>query len=338
MIFSTIIGAGFASGKEVWYYFAQFGWISYPIILIMGLLFFVLCFVCLEFGKKFEISAVKQMNYILFNKMSFVAEVFLCLSNFVLLGIMFAGADSLFFESFGKGFYRFGGILTAFVSIFVVWLGFKKLVKVNMIIVPGMLFVVLAVICNCICSNSSLVIVGGANDNNIVLALLNSVSFIASNLYFAGFVIAKMGKGNTTKINAFASFFGTFFMLICILCMTTIIYFNPSSFVYDMPLVFIASKQNFVLGVIAKIIVWLGVATTAITLLYQIVNWLESYFGKHKIISILVCVMAVLFANIGFSAMINYFYPLLGVLGMVYAIFMSRRMAYPQLKTFKRQI
>ena len=337
IIFATIIGAGFASGKEVWYYFARYGGVSYPMIVVMGLLFFVLCFLCLEFGRRFEISAVKQMNYVVVQKFSFVAELVLCLSNFIILSTMFAGADSLFFESFGGGFYRFGSILTAIVSILIVWLGLKKLIKVNLVIVPGMLIIVVVVLLNCVFGEQKFDVLSSNIEHNILYAFLNSVSFIVSNLFFGGFMIAKLGNGANKKINLWGSFFGTLFMLICIFCMITIIYFNPSSFAYDMPLVYVANSQNFVLGIFAKIVVWLGIATTAISLLYQVVNWLESYFGKHKIIGILVSILAILFSNIGFDAMINYFYPLLGFFGFVFMIFMSKRMAsVPKYLTIKK--
>lgn len=327
MIFATIIGAGFASGKEVWYYFARYGGVSYPIVFLMGIIFFVLCFVCLEFGKKFEITAVKQMNSVLFLRFSFIAEMILCLSNFVLLGTMFAGADSLFFESFGASFYRFGGILTAVISIIVVWLGFKRLLRINLVIVPAMIVVVLFVLLNCFVEGNDFEIVHSTVNHNIFFAFLNSISFIVSNLFFAGFIIAKLGYASTTKNNLIASFLGTFFMVVCIFSMLTILYFNSGSFVYDMPLVHVASQQNNVLGFFARIVVWLGIVTTAISLLYQIVNWFESYFGKHKIICIIVCIVAILFSNIGFSKMIDYFYPILGFLGFVFMILMSRRMA-----------
>lgn len=328
VIFATIIGAGFASGKEVWYYFARYGVVCYPVIIFVGILFFILCFLCLQFGKKFEITAVKQLNYIMFKKFSFIAEVILCFSNFIILSTMFAGANSLFYESFGLTFYRIGGVFTAIISILVVWLGFKRLLKINMVIVPGMLVVVLVVLFNCVVNNSFQVF-----DINIkynaLFSVINSISFIVSNLFFAGFIFAKMGNGATTKTNIISSIVGSVFMVLCILCMVTILYYNPSSFAYDMPLVYIAGQQNIVLGIIARVVVWLGIATTAISLLYQINNWLESYFGKNKIIGIVVCIVALLFAHIGFSAMINYFYPLLGFLGFLFLIFMSRQMSNP---------
>ena len=268
MIFATIIGAGFASGKEVWYYFARYGHVSYPMVLLMGLLFFVLCFLCLQFGKKFEITAVKQMNKVLFNKFSFFAELILCFSNFILLSTMFAGADSLFFESFGQNFYRFGGIITAIVSIIVVWLGFRRLIKINLVIVPGMIVVVLIILFNCLIQNQTFEIAQSTIHHNLLYAILNSLSFIASNLFFAGFIIAKLGKSGGTKPNLIASFFGTFFMIACIFGMLTILYCNPGSFAYDMPLVHIAGSQNIALGVVARVVVWLGIVTTAISLLY----------------------------------------------------------------------
>ena len=329
-IFATIIGAGFASGKEVWYYFAQYGAVCYPIIILMGFLFFILCVVCLEFGKAFQISSVKQMNYALYKKFSFLAELILCTSNFILLSTMFAGADSLFNESFGNFGFRFGAVFAAVVSVVVVWLGFKKLLKINIIIVPGMIFVVLVVILTCVLNGLHFEIADSVVKHNIIYALLNSVSFIVSNLFFAGFIIAKIGKHGTTKSNVLASCFGTVFMVLCILCLVSSIYFYPSSQIYDMPLVFIATQQNLVLGIIAKIVVWLGIITTAITLLYQITNWLQSYFGKSKVTSIVISLVAIIFSNMGFNSLINHFYPVLGVLGFVFIIFVSKVMSNPK--------
>lgn len=326
-VFATIVGAGFASGKEVWYYFAQYGGVCYPIIILMGCLFFVLCVVCLQFGKTFQISTVKQMNYVLYRKFSFIAEIVLCLSNFILLSTMLAGADSLFNESFGNLGFRFGAIIAAVFSVVVVWLGFKKLLKINIVIVPIMIFLVLFVIINCVLNGLHFEIAISNIKHNLIYALLNTISFIVSNLFFAGFIIAKIGKDGTTKSNVFASLFGTVFMVLCILCLVSAIYYYPLSQTYDMPLVFIATQQNFVLGIVAKVVVWLGITTTAITLLYQISNWLQSYFGKSKLISVVISLVAIIFSALGFNSLINHFYPILGILGFIFMIFVSKAMS-----------
>ena len=148
MIFGSIAGAGFASGKEIWFYFAGYGWICYPLVILTGVIFFLLSFLCLQFGKKFGIATVQNMNNTLFGKFAIVAEIIFVFANIILLGSMLAGADSLFNMS-NITTFRIGGVLTAILAILVVWLGFTQLVKINCVIVPAMLIVVLTTFFYC---------------------------------------------------------------------------------------------------------------------------------------------------------------------------------------------
>ncbi len=321
MIFGSIAGAGFASGKEVWFYFAQFGWICYPLIIVTGILFFLVAFVCLEFGKKFAIYSVQDMNSLLFKKASFWAELLFAMSNLVLLASMFAGADSLLGINFDN-VYRLGGVITAVLTVIVVWLGFDKIVKVNCIIVPAMIIVVALTFFYCMAGMPAISLPVVTDDWNVLFAILNCLTFVSSNIYFAGFIFAKLGKAHSTRTNLLGSMLGAIFMVICVLGMVTTIYLNPYSSMSDMPLIYIATEVSSVFGVITQVVVWLGIFTTAVTLLYAIGNWLREYFGHYHLVTIIASILALGLAGMGFSNIINYFYPLLGGLGAIFVIIM----------------
>jgi len=320
-IFGSIAGAGFASGKEIWFYFASFGWICYPLIIVAGILFFALSFACLQFGKKFGIASVKSMNQSLFGKLSFVAEIVFVFANLILLGSMLAGADSLFNMSNLTPF-RLGGVVTCILAILVVWLGFDKLIKINCIIVPAMLIVVLTTFIYCTSSIPSMSIPAVSTPGNFWLALINTISFVTSNLYFAGFIFARLGLNHNTKSNLIGSILGSVFMVVCVLGMVTTIYANPYSSMTDMPIIAIANNISSVFGIITQIVVWLGIFTTATTLLYTIANWIGGYFGHYHLICIIIGILASLLSGFGFSNIITYFYPILGFIGSVFVIFL----------------
>ena len=324
-IYASIAGAGFASGKEIWFYFAGFGWICYPLIIVAGILFFVLSFMCLQFGKKFGSMSVTAFNNTIFGKFSFVAELIFAFSNLVLLGSMLAGADSLFNMSSVTTF-RFGGVLTCILTIIVVWLGFNKLVKINCIIVPALLVVVLITFLYCTSSFPTFSIPVVSTPGNFWFSLLSSVSFVTSNLYFSGFIFAKLGVSNSTKTNLLGCILGSVFMVITILGIVTTIYANPYSSMSDMPIITIANNISTTFGIITQIMVWLGVFTTATTLMYTIANWFSAYFGNYQLICIIIGIIALLFSGVGFGNIINYFYPILGAVGAVFLLFMALTM------------
>ncbi|MBO5103214.1 MAG: hypothetical protein J6C13_03910, partial [Clostridia bacterium] len=85
VMFGSIVGAGFSSGKEEWFYFAQFGWVCFPLILLAGVLLFFLGYKFLEFGKRNGIESVQQMNGKIFGKWGIFAEIIFIFSNFILL-------------------------------------------------------------------------------------------------------------------------------------------------------------------------------------------------------------------------------------------------------------
>jgi len=328
MIFGSIAGAGFASGKEVWYYFAQFGWICYPIIIITGILFFIFTFICLEFGKKFAIYTVQDMNSLLFHRASFFAEILFAFSNLILLASMFAGADSLVGISFDNT-YRLGSVATAIITILIVWLGFDKIVKINCIIVPSMIGVVGLTFLFCMAGMPALSLPVVSDDWNFLFAILNCLMFVASNIYFAGFIFARLGKEHTTKTNLLGSILGSAFMVICLLGMVTTIYLNPYSSMSDMPLIYIANSVSGVFGVITQVVVWIGIVTTAVTLLYAISNWLLMFWKHYQMITMLVSLCSLIISGLGFSSIINYFYPVLGSMGVIFVIIMCIVMKKP---------
>ena len=94
----------------------------------------------------------------------------------------------------------------------------------------------------------------------------------------------------------------------------------------DMPIITIANNISTTFGIITQIMVWLGVFTTATTLMYTIANWFSAYFGNYQLICIIIGIIALLFSGVGFGNIINYFYPILGAVGAVFLLFMALTM------------
>ena len=331
VMFGSIVGAGFASGKEVWFYFAQFGWVCFPLIALAGVLLFLLGYIFLEFGKKFGIESVQQMNTKLFGKLGIIGEIIFIFSNFILLSAMLAGAGSLFDIVLSQDLYRFASVITAIIAVVVSWMGFEKLVKVNLAVVPAMVIIIAVAFVYCVADSGGFIVPMANGTERIFSAVFFSILYVCSNLFFAGFIFARLGTQHTRGVNLAGSAIGAGFMILCLVGMVISIYLNPYSSMSDMPLVYIASNASEVFGIVTLVVVWIGIVTTAVSLLYTISVWLEKYIPNFKLCSILVAIICLIISGLGFGAIVSYCYPVLGAIGVLFIA----RMVYVTLKKQK---
>lgn len=143
----TVIGAGFATGKEIYEFFTQYG--------LYGLLGIILAgFIFIRIGRKIMIIALHKnlKNYMEFNdwlfgkRISFFVNIlFMCMLIGV-TGVMMSGVGGLFEEQLS--FSKIGGmIFTTFLSIVVMSWGTKGLLSINTFVVPAMIVFNLALMC-----------------------------------------------------------------------------------------------------------------------------------------------------------------------------------------------
>lgn len=125
LIFGTIVGSGFSSGKEIFVYFGRFGALSYLFIALAGVMFFFLLRFFLLHGQK--CAAVVQKSGFLRGLVAFISLVF-CAS-------MFAGVKNLF-----SHFPLWLSVLaTSAVLVCCLWLttrGIRGLEKFNLAVMP----------------------------------------------------------------------------------------------------------------------------------------------------------------------------------------------------------
>lgn len=333
VFFGTLVGAGFASGKETWTYFANFGVIGYVSIFVACVLFFICGILFLNFGKKFQLSTVQQMNNILFKKFAILAEFVMVLCNLILFASMLAGANSLFGLVIDSSAFRVASVVTALAALLVVWFGFGGLTRANMVVVPLLLIVLFGCLIFDLPNFENYTVAKNFDVLNIIRCVLYCILFVSSNMFFAGFVFAKLGATHSKVEIKGGCLIGAVLLFVSLWLMSVVLFLNPQSYQSDMPLVFIAHNLNPVFSTFTLIVVWIGLLSTAIALLYTISNWLKTYFGNVYVCSILVTVVAMIFSGIGFSGFVVFVYPFLGALGLFYiatVLFVNfRGCAYP---------
>lgn len=305
LIVGTVIGAGFASGREL---VSFFGVGSSPLVAVLcGILIFVTSVLFLYVGTKSNGGDISSANMLLCGKYHFVLDTFLLFNSFIVLTGMLAGMDSvgnMFFECSPLYSISFGAL-----AIVVVCKGSGGIMKVNKIIVP-IIIVLLIIVCLFTTMHF------GYNESEYYCSVSSVAIYICMNMMLAGSVLTTMGKLSKKEI--------VLSSLIAAIVMATLIFvlmlalnsFGDSE--YDMPVLYMAKQISPLIYAFVVACVVVSIFTTMMAALSGLVSWFCLIF-KSKIFSGIVVILgAYILSNIGFSKIISTLYPLIGVLGAFY--------------------
>lgn len=119
----TVVGAGFATGREIVEFFLKFGWFGFFGILVSGGMFTLLGAKLMIISKRINAKSYQEMNIFLFGATAGrIINVFML---FVLLGVtsvMLSGAGALFEEQLGMS-AQIGMLITIGLSLIVMTRG-----------------------------------------------------------------------------------------------------------------------------------------------------------------------------------------------------------------------
>ncbi|MCL2540181.1 MAG: hypothetical protein FWE53_01960 [Firmicutes bacterium] len=317
LLFGSVVGAGFASGKEILFYFARFGYISLIFVVLAVALFTYLGYVFLSLGRKFGLTTVKETSSVLFGKYAGLAEFIMLFGNLVLLSSMLAGSNSLFAIILPWLPIPLAGIITALCCFLIVLKGFKWLVRINEFIAPVMTVIIVALFFVALSLPHG---AAPAPESGVFMSLVFAILFVTGNMFFVGFIIAKYGKDCTKKQAICGSAIAGGLLLICIAAEILTILLTAGGTASDMPLVLAASTTGAWFQAITLSAIWLSILTTACIMHYTVVNYFGGYIKNKALCALLVIIAAFLLSLFGFSNIVSYLYPILAGFGAVFCI------------------
>lgn len=306
IVIGSVIGAGFISGREIVSFFS--GAILIPSVYLTGLIFFFATLMLFRVGTVWGDETVA--NKAIFGRFYPLLEGFILLSCFISFASMLAGLDALSESFLGSiPVFSIGGMIVATISL---KRGIKGIAVVNFIMVP---FMVGAVLCFLFQKGEFVVFsagVSGTKDFKIVL-------YAAMNLFSASQVIISLGSEIDRKSQMISSLILSVVLCFLIFLIAAAVAFEGANAENaDMPLLYLVGK-NKSFGVVFGIIVFFGIFTTLITAYYPLYRF--AYERKKRIGVIVVCSLSFLFSRIGLKAIVDYVYPVQGMMGLIYLVF-----------------
>ena len=309
LIIGTIIGAGFASGRELVSFFGSD--ISPFVAPLIGVAIFALSVVFLYIGSKLKSSNVSEVNRRIAGRCHVLVDSFLLVNNFIVLAGMLAGMDSLF--SLVLNISPVWAIVSGVLCVFVVTKGIKGLLNCNSIVVP---LIIVSLIGICAFSLHSGTVYGSAGFS--CKTAITLIAYVCMNMMLASTVLTTVGDMSKKQIfisSGIAAAIMTALILLLILALSG----NPITSA-DMPVLELAKRISpFVFGLIL-IVIAVSIFTTMLTAMSGLADWFCAIFGNRLYSCVFVLLIALSLSNLGFSGVVSYLYPVISVLGVIYTV------------------
>lgn len=319
-IVGTTIGAGFASGREIWEFFGAYGDESrLSIVLSMGL-FFLAVVTMLKIGwhrrtRHYSEMLAQLMDHRLARLFDVVILLFLLTGTLV----MVAGSGATFEQ--WNGSHMLGGLVLSATVLLVLLFDLRGLMLVNAVLMPVLILILLSVCSHFLQTDTKEPVLAWHLPTVTLQTPLwsSAITYTAFNIISLLAVLSTLG----TEIRRSSEIWlaGG----ISTVCLGVVAYLYNMALLrvahlvpqYDIPLFALMRHYSpWWLGVVS-LVLWLAIFTTAVSnvhsLTFRLSEWLP--LPRWSIGAITLMVMLPL-SQLGFAALIHILYPLYGVLNL----------------------
>ena len=332
-IIGALIGAGFASGQEMYLFFYQYG--------INGIIGLVFCSILigLVIYKTFSISYNNKISnyndflhfvfyknkpspkYKFFN-LSFISNIIVNIFLLITFYIMISGFGAYFKQQFNINNF-IGSAFLAVICFFILIKDIKGVAKVNSIIVPILIIIIgILGVFNLFQMNMQNI----SKDTNLNW-IFQPFVYCSYNMILVMPILVNLShliknKKQIKTISILSSCIIFILGLIIYLLLTNI---NTDISKIEMPAVYAISivfpKFQFVYGIVILLSIFSTAISMGISFLKNIIKDKKTF---PQFVGIM-CISSVLISNIGFSNLIKMLFPLFGYLGIVQILFLLKR-------------
>ena len=328
VIIGALIGAGFASGQEIYLFFFSYGKKGILGIIISSILLGIIIYKTIVIIKEKQITTYKEFLKNIIpekNRKEKILEIINTIINtFILITfyIMIAGFGGYLAETIEIP-QIIGSSILAIICIIIMSKETKGIVKVSEAIVPILiLFIIIIGIytlssTNIINKINEMEIVKGSNwlVSGVIYASYNSILLIPV-LISINKIITKKEISKTGIIITLTTF------ILAVSIFMSMLKIDVNIRKLEMPVSYVINTQLPKLKIAYGIVILTSILTTAISLIAGLIQNVKKQNNK-KIILYLICISSIPISQIGFSALIQLLYPIFGYIGILQIILIS---------------
>ncbi len=317
----TVIGAGFATGKEIVEFFTQYGDAGLIGIIISGILFIWLGTKMMVMARRLHIRTYEQFNAYLFGKkISVVINIVMTIVIFGVTSVMFSGAGAMF-EEVGMP-SQFGILFTMCLAFVVAIFGVRGLFSINLLIVPMM------VIFSFLIAWSVMTLDYGSFSVHVEgKSIISAVSYTAFNLMLAQAVLVPLAHDvDEEKAIWLGGIIGGIMLSLTLISSHLALAILPNISEIHVPMVEVIKTVFASLYGLYVIVIYGEIFTTVIGNLYGLGRQLQQFFifPMWKIVLVMLVLLYPL-SLLGYGMLLSLLYPIFGYMSVGFLLFLIIR-------------
>ncbi|RLL41748.1 hypothetical protein D8M04_16910 [Oceanobacillus piezotolerans] len=311
LIIGTTIGAGYASGRELWQFFGHESGLA---ILLFSIFFTISCIVIMLISRRRKSTHyLPVLREIVGERLAKFYDVIIFFYLYTTTAIMIAGSGA---TGQAFNFSKWWGIAVIILALFFLFIkGIDGLLSINQIILPlligGLLFILLL-----FTMDQELHLFSHIHEQRNWTA---AFPFTALNLLSIIAVLGAIGDKIKTKQEIIIACVGSGVILgvISYIYNNSLIQIADEILLYEIPLFAILKDYPFEILIFMSIMLWFAIFTTSATGLLGIVSRIQDKMNKPFIWIVMITLITMIpFTLISFSTLINYLYPAYGILNL----------------------
>lgn len=321
VIIGTMIGAGFASGQEIYLFFFSYGIEGIMGLFISSLIMGIVIYQTFKVVDKYGTGTYKEFLDVLIKKNGKIKSIINSIINFFILitfFIMIAGFGAYFEQELGIN-SLVGSSILAIVTFIVFMTSVKGVVKANELLVPILIIF--------------LVIIGLINLKEVPIFELenymmksNSSSFVLSAVLYSSYnsillipvlLTLKNFIHDKKQIFKIAGISTIIIVILSIIVFLLLVRVDVDITKLEMPAVYVVTNMFNILKYIYGFIILGSIFTTTISLGTSFLQNTTKNQKSYTQIALIMCIIAVLISKIGFSNLVSSLYPVFGYLGFL---------------------
>ncbi len=316
-----VIGAGFASGREVLEYFNFRSNTNLNGVLIAAFLFMVIAYTIL--AKASEQNILSYSSYVssIAGKAAPFVNGFMLVYMFCGLFVMFSGSGALA-DALSPFSDIWGAVFMAIICFVVLSFDLKGIVTLNLILVPLMICGIIYVSVCCAVFGDIPTFAQSIKSGGTIA--MSAICYASYNTVTAGAVLVPLANRANTKTIRAASVGGGFVIGLLIMFMWTVLGAN-FDIIRDseLPMLELAAICGKSAKQVYTAVLFMAICTTAVSYGFGLMSHFADKIksGRERtLFAAVLCLAALPFSMYGFSNLVAQLYSLFGYIGMIWII------------------
>lgn len=320
----AVIGAGFASGQELWSFFVVYGRESLKGLCLAGGLFCLYALVVLLKIYRCKVTSLSDyFSGVLGRKTLSVLQAAVYLFMFSSFCVMVAGSGALVKQAAGLP-VTVGILLMAGICFIIFLFDARGVVSANAVLSPLMILGILVVWAGVLFTGCAPVFrvttALSRMTNNYIASAIVYVSY--NTITLCALFIPLRQYLNRARTAVFAALSGSIVLAAVAGVLWWLLYvFRGQAAQYDLPMLYIAGRVDKLVQILYVAVLYMAMVTTAVSSGFGFLSWART---RVKIgigpLAALLCLAAVPLSYAGFAPLVGSLYRLFGYVGMFFLV------------------